>query len=349
MTDIHGRLIYDSTHPKPLLPHNHQFVDPICEEAYLKCVEYEQSGLTGEQTAAVFARTLGYLISEAFDGEGQRCISEQIMEYSKVDGGLAKLARIYIKHVILRFVSKDDVDSLLCYSDAVLVEDLDYATLRFLSRMQSQNYRCPLTKTTDIYFILRKQDLDAANLLDDEAMHRAHIRCVHFMPNFEKSEVDLKVDEIPPNGEEPLILVELWRRYFCVSIKSLLASGQTFYSPVNTLGVEYETACRINRLDIWLDHDTNPETKKMECTFDVALDVAHITPQEVERYPQRVNLGDVRMPSMMYLKIHACISRVYAWSGLKNVFGDPGVHAEGEEAILAEITPRLAQICFSAE
>ncbi|PPR08212.1 hypothetical protein CVT24_001227 [Panaeolus cyanescens] len=329
-----NRLIYNSAKPTPLLANTHRFVDEMCEEAYQKCVEYEQGpgGGDGDVTPDL-ARMLGYLITEAINDKGQRYISKQILDYSKVDGGFGKLARIYAKHVVGRFIYKEKVGSLMSYFDACCEKDPDYRACNILERLESQNYRCPLTKVTDgHHLILQRRAKDNKDVNFVEEGFGGCLRCVHVAPRFKSHEVTLVVDENPPDGHPVLSLFLLWKNYFFLDIKTLVYGTCTplYHSILNTIGLECDTGVLFDMMALWLDADTNPETKETEFAFDVALDVAYLSQLERDRYPSRVVLDTMLIPQPRHLKMHASLARVCAWSGVKIYLEKMKAEAEAE-------------------
>ncbi|PPR08216.1 hypothetical protein CVT24_001231 [Panaeolus cyanescens] len=320
------RLIYNSNHPKPLLPHTHRFVDSACEEAYMKCAEYERSCTGGDgdgddETSQSLIRMLAYLISETIHEDAQRYISKQIHNYSKVEGGLLKLAHIYAEHVVGRFVLNEDISSLPTCEEAACDDDPDFATSEILQRIISQEYKCPLTNVTDVHYISRMREarIQRGEKIDVQSEGLAgHLRCVHIMPEFQQSDLSLVVDENPPNGP-PLTLKELWRRYFLTDPMRFVYTERTrvYHSTANTIALESDTAALFNLMDIWLDRNTNPETYRTNWAFDVALDVARLTHRERHRYPVQVVFETMIIPGGIHLQIHACMARVLAWSGVK--------------------------------
>ncbi|PPQ75565.1 hypothetical protein CVT24_013239 [Panaeolus cyanescens] len=326
MAHLPNRLTYHSGQTRPLLPHNHHFVNKTCEEAYMKCAEYEQHVAGADSrldnpTSGVFARMLGYLISEAFCDRSQMYIAKQILAYSKIDGGLYKLANIYAMHIVKRFMLKEDVASSQSYKDMAEdiadEEDPDTGTLGLMERIESQKFKCAVTKATDI-------DQLNSERASNESMHESdsgcHLRCVHLIPRFDDSDTSLILDQNPPEGQSPLTLYKIWFTYFCICIEDMVPSEYSglYNSPANTLAVSSEVAAHINSLTVWLDRDTNPETNNMDSTFDAALDLAYLTSEEVDKYPQRVIFDEMPMPSLLHLRLCASMARVAIWSGLKN-------------------------------
>ncbi|PPQ75564.1 hypothetical protein CVT24_013238 [Panaeolus cyanescens] len=334
MTNLSKRLIYNSSKATPLLPHKHRFADTTCEEAYQKCVEYEHNISSGEETSKSLIRMLGYLISEAIHEGAQTYIAKQVIKYSTVNDGLLKLAHIYAEHVVGRFICKEDILSLPTYSEAARNEDPDYATLMILERLDSQDFQCPLTNATDAHHILSKREetrkrREEINWKDEGPV--GHLRCVHILPRFEPSDLDLIVDQNPPNGP-PLFLKDIWDNYFYMDLKRLVYSERTllYHSTANTIALESDTAALFNIMDLWLDRTTNPETYQTDFAFDVALDVARLTQREQNRYNAQVVFKTMIIPHGAFLKIHACMARICAWSGVKRYLEHKKAEAEDE-------------------
>ncbi|PPR05247.1 hypothetical protein CVT24_010461 [Panaeolus cyanescens] len=149
------RLIYNSKEATALNPVNQWLVDEVCQRAYSICVEYENDA--SSLVAKLRGRLLGCLVlSGAINPKAQRYISNQVTKYAATDGGLERLANIYIKHIIKRLRNKEDVMSLPTYDE---IQDVLQAH-RQEKVAKAQAYFASLNKAPESSSANQEQDLE---------------------------------------------------------------------------------------------------------------------------------------------------------------------------------------------
>jgi len=299
--------------PQPL-PMNTYILQPW-QDAYAKCLHYEQVGnTTSDATALVRARIVGYSMLETTSDAGRDFLAREINSCGN-DDEFEHLAALYINHYIRCFraakgrtptpsthssrPSFDDTQETIKY----LLEEAPQTTVKQKALIRD-GYRCMLTGAFDIVSVKRKPHIRPANVPSSVApTQAAHI--------FSES-TNVGISSINQDGAKHEHAANVWA-VLARSGNTLVfdkLNGANVHRLENVMTLCVNEHSYFNGLELWLESTNTPHTYTPKSTDPIYLENIPTTVTFTTPDPEQLPL-----PSPDYLRLHAAAARVAHLSG----------------------------------